>query len=414
MGLLIRIAGRHLLARKRQSVVSLLGIILGVGFFLAISALMSGSERDFMKRLVDNAPHITISDEYRDPRAQPVFQVFNSGALELRSLKPVRETRGIRGYEQIVDYLRGIPGVRASPTLNGQALVTYAGKDLGISLNGVIPEDLRDVSTIADYLLSGSVDDLSANPDGVLIGAELAKNLSVKRGDIITMASTLGQIRNFKVLGLFRTGRRNYDESQAFMHISRVQALLNRINRANSIIVKIPRPSEALQVSREIEQRVGYKSLSWQESSEDLMSTFRIRNTIMYTVVSAVLLVAAFGIYNVISTVVLEKQRDIAILKSMGFRSREVLRIFVVQGVLLGIVGCLIGLPFGMLLMGALGSITFRPPGGSEPISMPLDWGWYQFAIAAAFAMIAAIAAAYLPARKAASVHPVDILRGGT
>lgn len=414
MKLLLQIAARHLLARKRQSFVSLLGIILGVGFFLAISALMSGSEQDFMKRLVDNSPHITISDDFRDPRHQPLFQVFTTGALELKSVKPLRETRGIRGYEQIVDYLRSLEGVKASPMLTGQALVTFAGRDFGIALNGVLPQDLREVTTISDYLLSGTVEDLAVNPDGVLIGSELAKNLSVDRGDIITVASTLGQVRNFKVLGLFRTGRRNYDESQTFMHITRVQALLGRLNRANSIILKIPTPAEALELSRVIEARVGYKSISWQESSEDLMSTFRIRNTIMYTVVSAVLLVAAFGIYNVISTVVLEKQRDIAILKSMGFRSREVMRIFVVQGILLGIVGCGVGLPFGMLLMFALGQISFKPPGVSEPIHMPLDWGWYQFLIAAAFAMSASVLAAYLPARKAARVQPVDILRGGT
>lgn len=413
MRLLIQIAGRHLLARKRQSIVSLLGIILGVGFFLTISALMTGSERDFLRRLVDNAPHISIHDEFREPRRQPLFDVFPGGAVELRSVKPLRETRGIRGFERIVEYLRRHPGVRASPSLTGQAVVTFAGRDFGISLNGMIPEDLRVVTTLEDYLISGRIDDLAANPDGVLIGAELARNLAVDQGDIITVASPIGQVRNFKVLGLFRTGRRTFDERETFMHLTRVQALLNRSNRANTIIVKIPEPAAALEFSREIEQRVGYKSISWQESSEDLMSTFRIRNTIMYTVVSAVLLVAAFGIYNVISTVVLEKQRDIAILKSMGFHAAEVLRIFVIQGVLLGVVGCAIGIPFGMALMGLLGQVTFRPPGGLEPIQMPLDWGWYHFAIAVLFAMSASIGAAWLPARKGARVQPVDILRGG-
>lgn len=412
MNLLLSIALKHLLSRKRQSLVSLLGIILGTGFFLAISSLMVGSEKDFLRRLVDNSPHITISDDFRSPRIQPAEKGL--AAIEIRNVKPFRETRGIRGYGEILDFLRSTPGTQASEMLIGQGLVTFAGKDTGVTLNGVIPEDLRLVSTIEQYLISGKVDDLITNPDGVLLGSELAKNLAIKKGDIFTVVGPSGTVRNLKVLGIFRTGRRSYDETQAFIHITRAQSLLDRVNRINSIIVKIPKPSEALSLSREIEKRFMYKSISWQEASEDLLSTFKIRNTIMYTVVSAVLIVAAFGIYNVISTVVLEKQRDIAILKSIGFEPNDILQIFLLQGIILGLVGCAFGLPFGMGLMGALMSIKFTPPGSTQVVGMPIDWGVWQFLIAISFALGASILAAYLPARKAASVNPVEIIRGGT
>ncbi|MDE3060966.1 MAG: ABC transporter permease, partial [Pseudomonadota bacterium] len=105
MRLLIAIALKHLLARKRQSIVSLMGIVLGVAFFLAISSLMRGSEKDFIHRLVDNSPHITIVDEFREPRVQPVFQVYPQGAVEISHVKPVNEPRGIRGFQQIIEYL---------------------------------------------------------------------------------------------------------------------------------------------------------------------------------------------------------------------------------------------------------------------------------------------------------------------
>jgi lipoprotein-releasing system permease protein len=166
-------------------------------------------------------------------------------------------------------------------------------------------------------------------------------------------------------------------------------------------------------LAAEFESRFQYKHVSWQESSEDLINTLAIRNRIMYTVVSAVLLVAAFGIYNVISTVVIEKYRAIAILKSIGFYPREIRTIFLAQGIVLGCVGSAIGLPLGMLFMRLLSTIRFKPPGGSQVINMPIDWGWQQFLVAAAFALCAAVLAAYLPARKAGSVKPVDILRGG-
>jgi lipoprotein-releasing system permease protein len=142
------------------------------------------------------------------------------------------------------------------------------------------------------------------------------------------------------------------------------------------------------------------------------MSTLVIRNIIMYTVVSAVLVVAAFGIYNVISTVVLEKRRDIAILKSMGFHARDIQSVFLIEGAFLGLGGSVLGVILGAILMYGLGLIRMRYPGVSDPVQLPMDWSWYQFAIAAGFAMGAALFASFLPARKGASVNPAEILRG--
>jgi lipoprotein-releasing system permease protein len=412
MRLLFAIALKHLLARKRQSLVSLLGIVLGVAFFLTISSLMQGSERDFIRRLVDNVPHIFVTDQYRHPRKQPVELLYTKGVVEIRSVKPVTETRGIRGYKQIVDYLCSRPGIQASPVLAGQGVLSFAGKNVAISMDGMIPEDIAGVVTIQNYMVSGSINDLIVNPDGIVLGAELARTLSLDKGDNITVTAPTGQVRTFKILGIFRTGRSEFDLTHGFVSLKRMQALLDRPHRANTIIVKLPDPYQARDIAADLESRIGYKSVSWQESSEDLMNTLAIRNIIMYSVVSAVLIVAGFGIYNVISTVVMEKHRDIAILKSMGFHAADVQRIFVMQGVILGAIGSLLGLPLGGVLMTTLMQLKFKPPGSTEPIHMPLDWSWPQFAIAAGFALAAALVAAFLPARKGARVQPVDILRG--
>lgn len=413
MRLLIAIAIRHLLARKRQSIVSLMGIVLGVAFFLAISSLMRGSENDFIHRLVDNSPHITITDEFREPRQQPVFTIYPKAAVEIHRVKPITETRGIRGFQQILDGIRiAVPDILASPVLAGQALVSVAGKDHSVTLNGMIPSEIRNVSTIENYMIAGSIDNLVTNSDGIIIGSELARKLSLNMGDNINVSSTAGQVRTFKIIGIFHVGRASYDESQTFVELKRVQALLNRASRANTIIIKLTDPYMARKVAADIESRIGYKAVSWQEASEDILNTLVIRNIIMYTVVSAVLVVAAFGIYNVISTVVMEKQRDIAILKSMGFYASDIKKIFVIQGIIMGVVGCLMGLPCGSVIMRGLMNVSLKPPGSSEIVQMPIDWGWVQFAMAAAFAISAAVIAALLPARKAAMVQPVDILRG--
>ena len=413
MRLTVFIALRHLLARKRQSVVSLLGIIIGVAFFLAISSLMQGSQKDFIERLVDNSPHITISDEYRGVKKQPVEDMYPDALVELRNVKPLTETRGIRGYRQIVDELKRQPGVRASPVLSGQAILSFAGKDVNIVLNGMVPEDIRDITTIEDHMEQGSVDDIIANRNGIAIGKALMDKMSLGMGDNITLASSTGQVRVFKIVAQFQTGRSDYDETQAFVDIKRVQALTDRSNRANTIIIKLDKPGRAREFAERLESRIGYKAVSWQEASEDITSTLVIRNIIMYSVVSAVLIVAAFGIYNIISTVVMEKHRDIAILKSMGFRAGDIKEIFLIQGALLGFAGLVAGLPLGCGLMFALMQVRFKPPGLTEEISMPLDWSLPQFLIAGSFAFFAALFASYLPARKAAQVLSVEILRGG-
>lgn len=412
MKLLVFIALRHLLARRRQSAVSIIGIILGTAFFLAISSLMQGSEADFLNRLVNNSPHITVSDEYRNPRVQPALRLYPKGAIDIRHVVPLSENRGIRGYEQKLKEIRAIPGVKAAANLSGSAIINFAGQDQGITLNGMNPNDVKSVTSIAQYMVKGTIDDLAADPNGIVIGAGLADRLELDVGRTITLSTNAGGRRSFKIVGIFRTGRGSYDIGQTYVDIKRAQAMLNLPNRANSIIIKLDDAQQARDIAAQIETQIGYKAMSWQEASEDIMSTLVIRNVIMYTVVSAVLVVAAFGIYNVISTVVMEKHKDIAILKSMGFEARDIRFVFLVQGVVLGIAGCGAGIPLGCAFMLGLMQVKMRIPGAGEKVSMPLSWDWPQFAIAVAFAMIASTLAAYLPARKGAQLQPISVLRG--
>jgi lipoprotein-releasing system permease protein len=212
-----------------------------------------------------------------------------------------------------------------------------------------------------------------------------------------------------KIVGMFRTGNAAYDEGQVFVVLKRAQNLLNRPNVANRIILKLNDPDSSPDVARAIEAGFGYKAQSWQEASADLMSLLKVRRIIMYSVVSAILIVASFGIHNVISTVVLEKTRDIAIIKSMGFHARDILFIFLTEGAIVGAIGSVLGTGLGLAMMSALSRIEIKTPFDTARTFLPIDWGW---ALGIAFAMTSALAAAFLPARKGARVHPVDILRG--
>ncbi|MBB5202906.1 lipoprotein-releasing system permease protein [Inhella inkyongensis] len=412
MSVILKVAYAHLVGRKRQTFVALGGVTLGVAFFLAVSALMRGSESDFLKRLVDNAPHITVYDEVRHPEAQPAALRWPDAALQLPRVKPQRETRGIRGWPQRVQALAARPGVRVAPVLAGAVVLSFAGRVQGLQLSGIQPQAMKGVSTIEDKMVEGSLDSLESDPNGIVLGAALMQQFQLRRGGTVSVVSANGASRTLKIVGVFRTGNQGYDEGQAFVKLERAQSLLGRENRANRLILQLDDPQAAATLAPQIEREGGYKAVSWTEASQDILALLVIRNLIMYTVVSAILVVASLGIYNTLSTVALEKTRDIAILKSMGFHARELQHIFLLQGLAVGVVGSVLGLGLGALLMQGLAQIQVKPPGALEASNMPLYWGVEQFALAAGFALLSALAAAWLPARKAANLHPVDILRG--
>ncbi len=412
MAIRLDVAVAHLVHRKRPTLVSLSGVVLGVAFFLAVSSLMRGSEKDFIKRLVDNSPHITVSDEFRSPRAQPAALRWNEGAVAVSNVKPQTETRGIRGYRQKLDFIESLPGVRVAPVLQGSAVLTFAGQQQSVSLSGVVPERMKSVSTIEDKMIRGTLEDLAANPNGIIIGKSLADKFNLQVGSTVSVLAASGTARTMKVVGIFRTGNVSYDEGQAFVLLKRSQVLLDRPNRVNRFIIQLADPYAAYDVAKRIEDTIGYKSVSWREASEDLLSVLVIRNIIMYSVVAAILVVASFGIYNTLSTIVMEKTRDIAILKSMGFHASDVRIIFLIEGIVIGAIGSVLGVVLGIGLMKVLSVIEIKPPGMTEVVHLPVWWGPEQYALAAAFALASCIAAAYLPARRAGRVHPVDILRG--
>ena len=414
MAIHLDVALAHLVHRRRSTLVSLMGITLGVGFFLAVSALMRGSEKDFIKRLIDNSAHITVMDQYRAPRVQPAELRWPGAVVAISNVKPQVETRGIRGYRSKLDEIEAIPGVRIAPVLHGSAVLTFAGQQQGVSLSGVVPARMKTVSTIGEKMVVGTLDDLAAASNGIIIGQGLADKFQLRVGSAVSVVSGSAGSRTMKVVGIFRTGNAGYDEGETFTLLKRAQVILERPNRVNRFIIQLADPQSAREVASRIERSIGYKSVSWIEASEDILSLLLVRNIIMYSVVSAILVVASFGIYNTISTIVMEKTRDIAILKSMGFRAREIQRIFVLQGSIIGTLGSSFGLLLGFAMMHVLEQIELKPPGVSDVVHLPVWWGPEQYLLAAGFAMLSCVGAAYLPARRAGRLQPVDILRGAT
>ena len=288
------------------------GVATGVGFSIVMAALMEGSQADFTRQLIDALPHITVIDERRQAPLQPAEVAFD--AAQLHGLTPEIRRRGIKNPMAIMASLEGwVPGAVA-PATKTQALIGYAGRDVGASVQGIDPHREPKVSMLSTHMRQGTLASLYRATNAIILGSRLAEKIGARVGSNITVQTTDGAHINAQVVGLFRSGVRSVDESTAYVLVKTAQILAQQTGLVNELHVRVTNPMMAKEVAERIERESGYKSVPWQEAHEDLLSAFVVRNIIMYTVVGAILLVASFGTYNIISTITHEKTRDIAIL----------------------------------------------------------------------------------------------------
>ncbi|HKZ96770.1 MAG TPA: ABC transporter permease [Hyphomicrobiaceae bacterium] len=411
MNLVLDVAWTHVRSRARQTFVAVAGVATGVGFSIMMAALMQGSQDDFIRQLVNALPHITVSDERRVPPEQPAETAFE--AAHMYGLTPETRRRGIKNpLATMASFEAWLPG-GVAPSVRVQGIIRYASRDVGTSIFGIDPTRELKVSDLAKQMRQGTLRSLYTATNAIILGDRLAEKIGAKIGANITIQTSEGARITAQVVGLFHAGVRSVDEGTAYVLVRAAQILAQQTGLVNELRVRVADPMSAREISSRIESETGYKSVSWQEAHEDLLSTFVIRNVIMYTIVGAILLVASFGTYNIISTITHEKARDIAIMKSLGLNERTVRAMFVVEALIIGFAGGLIGFMLGYLLCLALGSIEFKSP-FMDTNRIPLAYSAWHYSIAMLVALASSLAAGFMPARKAARANPVDIIRGAT
>ncbi|WP_192360621.1 ABC transporter permease [Mesorhizobium mediterraneum] len=412
MPLIFDIAITHIAGRGRQTLVAVIGVAVGVGFSIAMAALMQGGQDDFVRQLVDTMPHVDITDEQRTARRQPAEDAFATVAIS--GLRPRDDRRGIINPTAATSWLESwIPG-RFATSLKTQGVIRYSSREVGAAIIGIEPERESGVSIVGNFV-EGSFSALSAGGNNVLIGDTMASRLGAGFGDTITAVSSEGLTRNFKIAGLFHTGTTARDEGEAYVLLKNAQILSARPNAINEIRIKLNDPNRAPAVAQRAEAELGYKAVAWQEANESILEALVVRNVIMYTVVGAIMLVAGFGIYNIISTITHEKARDIAIMKSLGFPESDMRRLFLLEGVVIGAAGSVLGGLLGVSMTYALSLVRFEIAAtGQEMTQLPIAWSLMHYVIASAFALGSAAVAGYLPARRAARLNPVEIIRGAS
>lgn len=410
---LLGIAMAHLVVRTRQTLVATLGVAVGVGFFLAVSGMMSGSENDFVRTLIDSAPHIIVRDEQRTGARQPALDAYPDAAVAVAGVKPEEEVRGLKDWPAMLADARALPGAIAAPSLTGAASLQFAGRSEAVGLNGIDPRLEGKLAKIEASLVGGRLIDLEARPDGIIITRPLADRMGAKLGDTVVAVSAQGVTQRMRILALIEPDAMAgfyAGDNTAYGLLRTAQVLFARPNVVNQLHIKVTQPDAAEAEAKALEGRWGYTWESWQERSRDVLNLLVARRVILYAVVGAIMLVASFGIYTGVSTSVADKRRDIAILRAMGFTARDVQTVFLIEGLVVGVIGAAFGFALGTALLEALARAPLTVQG--KPLVLPLDRSLQQYLIAGGASMVSALVAAWLPARRAAMVDPVDILRG--
>ncbi len=412
MILALRIAAAHLMARKRQSIISIMGVALGVGFFIAVSGMMAGFQQFLLRELIESYPHITITDEYRNNPVQPAELLAPVGAVHVARTEPRDPVRGLAGAPAMIQALDATAGIAVAPVLRGQLLLRQSGRDYAVTALGIEPEREVRVTRVAEYMIAGSISSLNAVPDGVVIGKVLAERMQVELGDTVVVASPAGVRTGLRIVGIFDSGMDSLDRGQVYVSLAKQQSLQARPRVINELRLRLQNVSQSIAMAASLEARFGYKAAPWEETNARFLQVFKVQNLTIYPTVGAILLVAGFGIFNIISTIVMEKSRDIAILRAVGLPRHVLLNVFLLQGLVVALLGTVLGwaLAYGM----AAFLSTVPAPGSTptNPRNLSIATEAWRFGLAGGLAFIIAMLAAFLPARKAARTNPLEIIRG--
>jgi len=405
------IALRFATHRRRALLLSLVGVVFGVGIFICTQAQTQGFMQFFIDSTIGSNGALVVRSRFR-PRYEGMVVAAKSG-----SGAPARRNffEGITNVSEIMRVSRQFSNVVAcSPVLRGSVSARAGFETTTADLYGIDPASHLRTTDLAKQIVNGAFDDFRNNTSSVIIGYRLADVLEVVPGDTVQLLSPGGDFWRFTVAALARSGVSAIDATRVYSHARVAQRLLKKPYQASMIIYKLRDPDRAPELANHFENLFQHTAQSWQEREEgnlQIFSTLRISAAIT---VSLIILLAGFGIFNVLTMSVLSKIREIAILRSMGYRRADISAIFLWQGALIAAVGSVLGCALGGLLTFAISKVPIHIRGLLYTNHFLVVWDWRHYLWATLLAIISVFIASYVPARRAAQLQPVDTLRGSS
>jgi lipoprotein-releasing system permease protein len=334
---------RYLKAKRKQTFISIVtfisiaGVTVGVMALIIVLAVMSGFEKDLKEKFLGTQAHIHL-------------------------LKATQE--GMDHYEEVIKKVEKMKGVvSATPFIISQVMLSSESNVFGVILNGIDPDRVGKVTDLSRNMKVGSLQSLKkmekGNLPGIILGIELAKRLSVSVNDIIQVTSPFGtmtamgmmpKMKRFRVAGIFYSGMYEFDNTLAYISLESAQKFFDMDSHVTGIEIKTNDIYKAKEIGKEIQRRLGFPfwSQDWMEMNRNLFSALKLEKIAMFIILVLIVLVAAFNIISTLIMVVMEKNKDIAILKSMGATSKGILKIFIIEGLVIGVVGTVFGTILGL------------------------------------------------------------------
>lgn len=406
------IALRFIGHRKKAIILSLAGIVLGVAFFICTQAQTQGFERFFIQTVLGTTGSIMVQDRFQ-PRYTGVLRPAGNAVVSVQNEQPRKFYEGITDADQVMRVIREFSNVIAcAPVLEDSATLQTDFLSVVFRLQGIDLDAQLQSTDLRRYMIAGDLGDFRQKSSGLLLGSLLAQKLHAQVGNTVSIMGPGGETRSFEVCGIFRSGDNMIDEKQGFIHLRVAQSLLKKPSEVSFIIVKLRDPDRAPQLAAHLEELLQHRSRSWQERQHGNLQIFKAIRYSAAITVSTIIVLAGFGIFNILTLMVLEKVREIAILRSMGYRRGDISAIFLWQGLLVAIIGSTLGCGLGALLTLVVSRIPIKMRGFFATEHFLVYWSWYHYLAAIAIAFVGVFLASYFPARRAAKLAPVSILRG--
>jgi lipoprotein-releasing system permease protein len=412
--LIFSIAKSLLLARWKQTMVAAIGVTFSITMFISLLSFMTGLNYLLDGLILNRTPHIRLYNDIKPSNTQPVNAVYREYYHFISSVKSSNSRQEIFNSAAISESLQKDNRVLGiAPKILAQVFFNDGPIDITGVIYGIDVNAESRLFHFNDYIIAGNALDINNVSNSIVLGKGLAEKLLVTPGDIVQVATAKGEIFQLKVVGLFQSGIMEFDKTQSFASLSTTQKILGKPKTyITDIQVKLKDINQAPSLAGEFAQLYGADAEDIQTANSQFETGSFVRMLISYAVGITLLIVAGFGIYNILNMMIYEKMDTIAILKATGFSGRDVKSIFFVIALTIGFFGGMFGLVFGFLLSNVIDQIPFNTAALPTVTTYPINYNPVYYLIGGLFSLITTYLAGFFPARKASKVDPVIIIRG--
>ena len=405
-----------LLARWKQTAVAAVGVMFSITMFIALLGFMNGLN-DLLDGLVLNrTPHVRLYNEIKANENQPInnSSAYKNSYNFIRSIRPASNRQEIHNSQAILKAIDQDPRVLGvAPKIMAQVFFNARTIDITGVINGIDVEKESRLFHFTDYVTQGRAIDIKVASNSIILGKVLADKLMAGIGDVVQVTTPQGERFSLKVVGFFQSGMQDFDKTQSYASLSTVQKIVGKGNSyITDIQVKLYNMEEAPQVTKAYSRMFMTDAEDIQTANAQFETGSSIRSLISYAVGITLLIVAGFGIYNILNMMIYEKMDSIAILKATGFSGQDVKWIFIIISLSIGISGGVLGLAFGFLISLIIDQIPFVTAALPTVTTYPVNYDVIYYVIGLSFSLLTTYLAGLFPAKKASQIDPVIIIRG--